>query len=887
MVAQKPPRQLDLLAYHGTRELLGTAKVTVRALDASVRPMWQNLDSAYKATVGNAQAMVPRSIAATALRCLTGGYVHFDPEKLILATREPLDDETIRDTFTLLYHLVHGAHIDEIDLGSPPLLAEKIASSVPVERSITQALRHNAGGQVDAPDWVFRTIAWEFSQQLAKEPWLVDDHKIVLSPDSDGGLIAWADPWPGQSGNRYSLARIRVALKTVPNLADPLFLLSANATRIASSMAYARTVLVEQADPLRPIVEVALDGRGNVRRVNKMALEILGRLGIDRSVLHSVADRIKTEEQARAAAAAAGQEPPRFSSMPAGKVRPVLGKNFSFPVGTGVGMHFYRELDRHVRGVFGEALRSPEVRSCYPGFRQHNDLPTPAAVSASITAMGYKSLRLVCLWSRDETRHRMINGLCKAYGLNPGHLDPADGEAISLHGESVTAVFRHAPQLLEHGPARGRAQALALVESSLTGDDSTLVAAWCETSYDAPGIENPAEDEDAKHQSHQLLADRLIPTQYLNGAKVPAKGDHPVERGLADLYRSIGIVDERIQQALDFRPAGNALPPIALCGIHVRRQATRRGERGGAKICVTATVLKPPAEDGSTWTMHGWSYTDRHWRPYHQAQCNFHARPYPTGKLTELADDEPGRAKVAEAIDDALEHLAEYLGQIPYAVIVDAKACRRLYPGLQNVTQGTPGSGRQTWLPGGNLSAAARPAAVIRINTADDEVAQAISYTDFDSDGQESDTGKTTTRLFELSPDFGEATWMLCNVPRQFDSGIPARLGEDKTRWDASPAVFDGAVKKKSEIKQNWYSMTTTEIFPIGIRPGLSGRALAIAVAKLSHQTLSWNDRARNPVPLHAAEQMDLDHPQFRRTAPAVEKETAEPDAELETGRDD
>ncbi|GAA1774222.1 hypothetical protein GCM10009681_52180 [Luedemannella helvata] len=81
-------------------------------------------------------------------------------------------------------------------------------------------------------------------------------------------------------------------------------------------------------------------------------------------------------------------------------------------------------------------------------------------------------------------------------------------------------------------------------------------------------------------------------------------------------------------------------------------------------------------------------------------------------------------------------------------------------------------------------------------------------------------------------------------------------------------------------MPQIWYSMTATEIFPIVNDGKISPEALAIAAVQLCHQTLFWSDRARYPVPLHAAKQMDLDHPQFRRTALPDEQETAEPGSE-------
>lgn len=75
-------------------------------------------------------------------------------------------------------------------------------------------------------------------------------------------------------------------------------------------------------------------------------------------------------------------------------------------------------------------------------------------------------------------------------------------------------------------------------------------------------------------------------------------------------------------------------------------------------------------------------------------------------------------------------------------------------------------------------------------------------------------------------------------------------------------------ISRQCENNSPWYSMTTREITPMYTRDGYEREALAVAAARLSHQALSWSDRTRYPAPLHAALQMDLGHPQFRRSEP-------------------
>ncbi|MCZ9339612.1 DUF3962 domain-containing protein, partial [Streptomyces sp. TRM76130] len=52
-----------------------------------------------------------------------------------------------------------------------------------------------AGRQPDAANWVYSTVAWDLAHRLAQRTWRVDGQDIALRPDSNGGLIAWQQPW--------------------------------------------------------------------------------------------------------------------------------------------------------------------------------------------------------------------------------------------------------------------------------------------------------------------------------------------------------------------------------------------------------------------------------------------------------------------------------------------------------------------------------------------------------------------------------------------------------------------------------------------------------------------------------------------------------------------
>lgn len=515
--------------------------------------------------------------------------------------------------------------------------------------------------------------------------------------------------------------------------------------------------------------------------------------------------------------------------------------------------------------MFGDAARpltAPLAVRAFGKERPENTLMTPQAVTASLQARGIPHLRYVCLWATDAVRHRQLHSLCTAYRLDPRAHDPRPGEALELVPGRVSAVFHHTPELLAHGAPDGRAAHLPDLTAGLSPE--ALVGVWAETDMD--GI--PAQvGEDAKWQLRRLLAERGLPNQFLDGPEQTPKVsekigmDHRTYMSLADLHRSLGLVDDRIGKRLSkWKLADVTAGEIAWCGIHVRRQARQRGERH-AKIVVTGSVLIPPSFAAGEWTLHGWSYTDRTWRPYETAQTRFHGQDYPQGKLTELVDSFDGNSKVAATIDAALANLATYLNGQPYIAMVDAEACRRLWTGLNNINQGADPAPDTTWIPGSTLDGQ-QPLAIVRLNTSSEEIARPVSVTKKNGQIQ-----KITNRLYEITPDTSEPTWLLVRVPRNFDGGGKAtRLGESSTRW-ASLDSLDPRIKT-AVTKSIWYVMNATEIYPISRDPGIR-LPLAASAAQLCDQSISWLDRTALPAPLRAAAQMDLDHPQYRRTAPA------------------
>lgn len=102
--------------------------------------------------------------------------------------------------------------------------------------------------------------------------------------------------------------------------------------------------------------------------------------------------------------------------------------------------------------------------------------------------------------------------------------------------------------------------------------------------------------------------------------------------------------------------------------------------------------------------------------------------------------------------------------------------------------------------------------------------------------------------MYRVEPDFGNPVWLLVTIPTQYGSSVEGEL-------------------RRNEVRATWYAMNATEIYVIRVAKTVGCHALAKITARLCHQSLAWTGRTRYPVHLHAAEQMDLDHRQYRRSA--------------------
>lgn len=802
-------------------------------------------------------------------------------------------------------------------------VARRLAAEPLLDREMERILEEYKG--VDG-ETKHKTVGWKLSGNVAAVPYrptsegdlVAWDHPIgplfaqLAHPATPSDAAGVRPQNPSRTQVQYALSRLSVKMATFTAEPNPVLNLDAHIRRINNTVVHARTVLVDQGEH-RPLLSVSLDGRG-VRQANRYALEILARMDADRSSLNAIEQRVAHE---RSQMNITDEDGKRVAILtpPPGAVRPTMPKTDSFAVGTGAGLYHLSLLREHLERVFGDAVSPLDLKSKGNVFgkRAHEpataadskektrkkkegeyvDLvgaPSPESIRSSIEAAGYHTLRILCLWYRDATLTRMIHGLAHSYGLDPNSIDPdLNGGVIPLT-DGIEAVFCNAASLLEHGPGTTRAADSEAILSRFTAP-GVLLAAWCETELPVRGEEHEGMKSaqvkealaasDAKHQVVRELAKAAVPSQFLVGREYdaftktfnivtkPKKAfeDHRVYMGLLDLYRSCGVVDDRFERALYPDDDAYSLPRMAFCGIHVRKQATDRKYKGEPKRVICASAIIPSLEPGGAWRMLGWSNIRPQWEHYALAQSRFHAANYPLH--TENGTNDIQRwAQAGDEVRAALQDLHDELDGLPYALMIDGHTSRRMWPGLHNNKQGLredPDDPR-LWLPGTGLPASWNPVSILRMNCVQEEMPRLVSVTEKQKSGKTA-TVKTSSDLYfpEDRPD--GHPWFLFTEPRNYGK---KRHGQWQTRWRADPgnASENAEERKENELNSPWYSMTTREITPMYTREGYDRESLAVAAARLCHQAISWSDRTRYPAPLHAALQMDLGHPQYRRSAP-------------------
>lgn len=882
----KQPEDLDLLAFPLTGILLGG--VTIYDFPSPAQRDWDELRTRYRQVTGS-NGNLPYASLATALRATTGEHVNMYPQSRdqpprTLVASAQLDPDDVRDAVTIWEQAILQTDPGAISFGYPSSLADTISRIPPVTTDLAEELRR-VGGHQHTPEWMWDVASWHAAQQIAGQPWPIDDREVRFRLDSDGDLMVWANDllwshqWPKSPQVRYAALRVRLSMKTLPWTKDPILALDPSVFRIANRLSTARTAWLEPNDPDAPLLILKLDGRyghADVDRHTRDILDVWTRLRGERPLLPAAVDL----------------------TGPPGRLRPVIPKGVRYPIGRGVGMHTVRELLAHTSRVLD---MPPVTVGRVIGHRFHRrpekedgrdpELLDPVTIGKTVAASGSRHLRIVVLYQYPHTRRRIQNLLAHHFAT-PGlaAVQIPDDTVTAVTGDTVSVVFHRAMELLKHGEHTQRRGILAGI-SALAPEDGVRIMALCETEYDKrewatlrfkarydTTVQDP-DRIDAKHFVNQILARVGVPSQFIvtkpqeqsgDGALASAddlaralKDDHPGHAAVADLLRNAGLVHARLGDAISDGRVG-IKEPHAYVGLHIREQKKNR-----RRLSITLAALIP---DGDQWGAWGYAWTKHPvtrrtgWMRYADANAAHRASDLIAGSRHTMWDN-----GVADMINIALEQLADQLRGIPYILLLPGEGSRTIWPGLANRhlerTAGSTGriDGKLS-LPG---PVRTPPAAVVRVTPGTSDIPRPVPG------ARNSKESKTTNGLYEQHESGGDAVMLLSTVPRQYlGSGVHSRDGSDRSRWTAEP----------SQQPQTWYAHTGTQFLVRGAADG-QARRFGIAAARLCDHAIAWDGRTKYPAPLHLAMQMDRDHPEYRRTIdPDDEDADVLDDEELPTG---
>lgn len=894
------PDTLTLLAYPLTPDLLG--EVHVYEFPDKIREVWEEILVGYRDATGS-QGNLPYSGLATALRAIGRTSLNFDPGRKNaspsrMITRKPLKAADIHDAVTVWHQVLMKVPDGDIRFSFASKLADTISNVRPKAVTLADYLTFQ-GTQPDAPSWVFDAATWEVAQRIAHAapPWVVDGRAVRLRSDTSGDLMAWDPPllwegrWKPTAAPSYATLRIQLRMKTLPWISSPVVVLDPQVSRFTRWPNFAGSAWLEQNDPNAPLLAVRLESR-TLEYSSRIALKVWAQLKGQQPIVASDFDLTDKRSPLRA----------------------LVPRSVRFPVGRGVGMHLIRELSAHVattlaippvtaHNVAGHQFSEADRRMLDRG--RDTELLHPDELPAIITAAGCHKLRILVLYRREHTRGR-LQRLLAYHFARPDLAEEGmtDGKAVPL-ADRVEVLVQPAVELLTHGDHDKRA-GLADDLIGLDVPDGTRVLALCETEYDekewarlrrlsrrkGSGVISP-DVADAKHPVNSLLARRKVAAQFLvtgpdsisttddehrddvDGdpttsevveASAPAdplerlseqlERDHAGHYAIADLLRVGGLVHPRLGRALAHGQHG-ITEPLAYVGLHVRQQRGERYKPGRQQLLSWSLAALVP--DGEYWRVKAYVVQSHPgggatgWQDYTPANLAFRANDLPVGKRQDAA--------FAKSVDIALGQLKHELHATNgYVLFVSGDSVRSLWPRLANknleceLDDAGLFQGRVP-LPGLSQLCGNRPRAIVRVTSGSDDIPRPVQMTRTKLAGGREvvEVTKTTRGLYQL--DGARATWILSNVPRQFDGAkLHSRAGSKYSRWSSSGA----------EQRKTWYAHTATEIFVAHC----DGDPLryAVAAARLCHHALFWEGRTSYPAPVHLAIQMDKNHPQYRRT---------------------
>ncbi|WP_055557107.1 RNaseH domain-containing protein [Streptomyces sp. NBRC 110028] len=916
--------RMSMLAAPLTSTLMGTA--WLYRLPEKIEHEWNKLRAIYRGKTGSRAnlpyaglLMVLRASGATSAS-LSPTSKKNPPEFLALSRRPPTAQ--LRAAVALWEQALLQTPSDEISLAYSSPLADLFASVEPEQVAIWDHVRFGPHA-VDADGWAWDAAGWNLASLVAKTDLRVDGRTVPLRPDTANNVMVWdtehlwsnnwldvrtakdkkndslkstaeepPEPEEWKIRRHYAALRVEVAMKSLHSLPVPLVVMTPRVSRLSNQINGARTAWWAPRSPSRPLLCVNLGGKGkytHLEHTSRLALDAWVRL-MDEPVFPRAPE--DTEFLPVGALDLSGEP---------GNFRALIPFSKSFPIGKGVGLHTVTALADHLSTVTGQDLvhgtQVAKVLSVAARKTEHGrdaTLLDDTDLRGIMAAAGCSKLRVLALYEHQEMRTRMQRLL--AYHFN--RPDLADGmpedEVVQL-GCHAEVLLHRAPQLLSHGDHHDLRGALADSLPGLEAKD-TGVLALVETEYDAKewgrqrraarreedGAVDPyvldAKPEVSRHLArHGMIAQFLTPETRKRRSKKkerePASplealgmelaADFPGHNAIGDMLRSVGMVHPRLTRTIS---TGNGLKDrVAHLGLHMRAQLGEKhvNRTEEPKLMWVLTAFVPVGEH---WKALAYLPAGRSgsggWFNYARGQSLSRSRPIPEGSR--------GDDMLPRRIDHALYELSRHL-ECGYVLYVSGDSTRPVWPLLANknadlhpddncLAHGRPA------LPGATLAPEHRPQAVIRTtSSADPSIPLPALFHEIDEDGNVSDGDKTSNALFQL--DGTKTTFVMSRRPQQMDGKTPsAKSGRMQGRW---------ACNDKEQQAETWYNLTATEIAVIQHPDSEDALPYALTTARLCNHALAWEHRTRHPLPIHAAIQMDKDHPEYRRTIDWDTDETA------------
>lgn len=833
---------LITLSYRLPRDRAGQVLGTVTAY-----PLTQEFSDAWATLPVGQNGKQPRySSLATGLCAATAQPVRLFGERdlaqgeldagsrMLLLTSRPFDYRLPVAVTTWERHV----RADRTALTLKPLLPPPEPA-----RPLAAYVAFRPGACPEAPNWVFRTAAWQLMSSLAGTRLSIDGREpLTLRMDTDGSLLAWetSDLIANPAGTAFGMARITARLVTGPGTGDLIVCFSAHLSRIGKTWAKVRNAWIARDDPGTLLLRLP------VRHVRRPATDPLAGATPWRQLLlnREIPDIVTACEL----------EPitltDDLSSSP-GSVRPQAPGNLRHPLGTGLGARFMLRLHEHITACLPdlEPLGLEPDKTITLAKRD----AAPVLGDAAIGSTGYRRLTIACLYATSGARDRMLGALQELTGQQLMFLP--DGEARPVT-DRISVIAFHRPEMLAHGNVNRTALLARLLASpGMERGIDDLTCAWVETEYhpDVP----TSWVTDAKPQLRRILAHRQIPSQFLateplqlpSGARprADAAKSHAARSALHDLLRIAGVIDDRIPKAVAGPMLRHRLDrPALLVGIHARRQQT--GDDDRPLVLVLAAIRATPDPD-APWQALMYSEKRHAWLRHAAGVADFHADKIGDSMLGRT---EEKAARTRDRVEQRLTQLAADHPGLPLVIFTDGPSTRTIWPGLQDRHFGAAA------MPGDALRAAGHDVAVVRSNHSG-EIGRPVTRKDEGrTPGDPRQPAAPGRRVYQRT-DAGQPVWLFAGISRTYGAK-GGDIGARYTRW----TLPDGLSGK---LRNPWHSYTATEIaVPC---PGTWDPAtLAALTARLSEQPVSWDGRVVYATPLHLAVTADKDHPDYRAATP-------------------